>query len=189
MTDTGTYPSTLQRRSVSESDTDLLNSTINQRGNPSLYFPPDKAKSNPNISVSGFIDESPYSGPSTRLQSQWEGMETRINKIMDCFQKLKAKINEWDKSLKDQTVSPVEINQQFSSLSKVITELSNQALLGRVSIPICRNILSLTDIIARIKRNGLKGADSQIDIAIQRSNLNSDCSFCNEEFILHRTLF
>ena len=44
---------------------------------------------------------------------------------MDGFQKLKMKINEWERSLKNQTVSRVEINQQFSSLSKVITKLSN----------------------------------------------------------------
>ena len=83
MTDTTTYLSTLWRCSVSESDTDPLNSTVNPQGNLSLYFPPDRAKLNPNMSVSGFIDESPYIGPGTRLQSQQEGMERRTNKIMD----------------------------------------------------------------------------------------------------------
>ena len=86
------------------------------------------------MSVSGFIDESPYTGPVTRLQSQREGMETRTNKIMNHFQKLKMKINEWERSLKNRSVSSVEIYQQFSSLSKIITELSNQALLARVLI-------------------------------------------------------
>ena len=57
------------------------------------------------------------------------------NKIMDRFQ---TKITEWERSLKNQSVSSVEINEQFSSLSKVITELSNQALLARILIPICR---------------------------------------------------
>ena len=101
MTDTTTYPSTLRRRSVSESDTDPLNSTVDPQGYPSLYIPPDRAKLNPNISVSRFIDESPYNGPGTRLQWQREEMETRINKIMDRFQKLKMKINEWVRSLKN----------------------------------------------------------------------------------------
>ena len=45
---------------MSESDTDPLNSTVNLRGNPSQYIPPDRAESNPNISVSAFINESPY---------------------------------------------------------------------------------------------------------------------------------
>ena len=75
MTDTSTYRSTLWRRLVSESDTDPLNSTVNLGGNPSLYIPPDRAESNPNISVSRFIDESPFTGPGTRLQSQRDGME------------------------------------------------------------------------------------------------------------------
>ena len=49
-----------------------------------------------------------------------------------------------------------------------------------VLIPICGAILSLKDVIARIKRNRLKGADSQIYIAILHANLNLDCSFCHE---------
>ena len=65
-------------------------------------------------------------------------------------------------------------------MSKVITELSNQPLLARVLIPICRDILSLTDIIAQIKLNGLNGVDSQIDTDIPRSNLNLDSSFHHE---------
>ena len=37
--------------------------------------------------------------------------------------------------------------------------------------------MSLKDVIARIKRNGLKGADPGIDIAILHTNLTLDCSF------------
>ena len=55
MADTTTYRSTLWRRSVSERDTDLLNSTVNLQGNLNLYVPPDRAESNPNISISGFF--------------------------------------------------------------------------------------------------------------------------------------
>ena len=44
-------------------------------------------KTNPNISVSGFIDESPYTGPGTSLQLQREGMETRITEIMESFER------------------------------------------------------------------------------------------------------
>ena len=86
------------------------------------------------------------------------------------------KVNEWERSIENRFVSSVEIYQQFKSLSKVITELSNQALLERVSIPICRDIMSLTDVIARIKLNGLKGVVSQIDIPIPRSDLSLNSS-------------
>ena len=122
---------------MSKSDTDPLNSAVNQRGNPSQYIPPDRAKSNPNISVSRFIDESLYTGLGTCLQSQMEGMETRITRVVERFQKLKAQINEREKSLKNRAVSPVKINQQLSSFSKIIQELSSQALLARVLLPIC----------------------------------------------------
>ena len=80
MTDTSTYQSTLWWPSVSESDTDPLNSTVNSMGNPSLV------KSSPNISVSRFIDESPYNSAGTRLDLQWEGIETRITRVVESFQ-------------------------------------------------------------------------------------------------------
>ena len=86
------------------------------------------------------------------------------------------KINEWERSIKDQSVSLDEIHQQFISFSKVITELSNQALLARFLIPICRDISSLTDVITRNKLNGLNGADSQMDIPIPHSDQSLDSS-------------
>ena len=58
MSNTGASWPTLQRRSVSKSESDLINSTINPRGNPRIYIPSERKESNPNIS--GFIDESPY---------------------------------------------------------------------------------------------------------------------------------
>ena len=70
MTDTSIHQSTLRRHLVSESDIDQLNRTVNPWRNPSQYIPPDSAESNPNNSVSSFIDEYPYTGSGTRLQSQ-----------------------------------------------------------------------------------------------------------------------
>ena len=61
MTDANLCQSALRRRLVSESDNDLMNSTA---------IPLGRAESHPNVSVSGFIDESPYTGPGTQLQSQ-----------------------------------------------------------------------------------------------------------------------
>ena len=40
---------------------------------------------------------------------------------------------------------------------KQINDFSNQALLAKVSIPICRDISSLADVMAQIKQNRLKG--------------------------------
>ena len=66
MLNTGGSRPSLRRRSVSESEADPLNSTINPRNNSGMNFPSDRGEDNPNIS--GFIDESPCTGPGTRLQ-------------------------------------------------------------------------------------------------------------------------
>ena len=77
MVDTYLYRSTLRKLSLSGSDTDSLNSTVNPRGNPSQFVPPERAESNPTVSVSGFIDKTLYRGPGTCLQAQREWIEAR----------------------------------------------------------------------------------------------------------------
>ena len=104
-------------------------------------------------------------------------METRITEIMERFERIKFEINEWENSFKIWTVPAIELNRQFASFFKVICELSNQVLLARVLIPIFGAISSLKYVIVRIKRNVLKVADSQIDIAILRAYLSLECSF------------
>ena len=124
MTDTSLYRSTLPRRLVSESDNDLMNSTVNPWINPSRFIPPDRAESNPNVSGSGFIDESPYAGPETRLQSQRNRSEVRVAGVIERFERLKMEVNEWEILLNSQIIPPVEINRQLDSLSKVIQDLA-----------------------------------------------------------------
>ena len=114
-------------------------------------------------------------------------METRI---FECFERLKSEINEWENSLKHWAVSAVEINLQFISFSKVIHNLENQALLARVAIPICEAISSLKEVIAFIKRRGLKGPDPQIDIATLCSSQTLDSVFLQwVEFIYYKPHF
>ena len=67
MSDTSTCRPTPRRRSVSESESDPTNSTVNPRQDPNKYIPSERAESNPKIL--GFMDESAYMGPGTRLQS------------------------------------------------------------------------------------------------------------------------
>ena len=69
-----------RRSSLSESESDPMNSTIHPQGNPKMDVPPERAESNPNIL--GFIDESLYTGPGTRLQLQWEEIEVRTDRIL-----------------------------------------------------------------------------------------------------------
>ena len=67
MTDTSSIQSSFWSHSVSESDNDQMNSTANLRINLSFFIPLDGTESNPNVSVSGFIDEFPFTGPGTQL--------------------------------------------------------------------------------------------------------------------------
>ena len=67
MTDPHLYRSALQRRSMSESDNDLMNSIANPRINPSQFIPLGQAESHPEVSGYGFIDESPYTVPSDQV--------------------------------------------------------------------------------------------------------------------------
>ena len=98
MWNTGGSRPTLQRRSVSESEADPLNSTINPRSNSRMYITPNGAESNPNIL--GFIDESLYTGPGTQLQSQQKEIETNTEKIVKFLHRLQININEWEASVK-----------------------------------------------------------------------------------------
>ena len=77
---------------MSKRESDPLNSTVNLRGNISMYIPPERAASNPNIS--SFIDESPYTGQGMQLQSQQEGIEIRTKQILNTFHRLQMNINE-----------------------------------------------------------------------------------------------
>ena len=78
MTENTSYRASLWRRSVSETDTDPLSSTINPKG-INNYVPTDRAESNPNLSISGFIDESPFASPGKGLQSWRELKRFLIN--------------------------------------------------------------------------------------------------------------
>ena len=89
---------------MSESDNYPLNSSVNPRNNPSLFVPPDQAKLDPNVSVSGFIYETPYRGPGTRLQAQREGIEARIEGVITRFDEFKLGIADWENFIKSQSV-------------------------------------------------------------------------------------
>ena len=112
-----------------------------------MIYSLDRAESNPNVSVSGFIDESPNTGPGTWLQSQWNRSEVRIAGGIERFEGLEMEINEWETLLNCQTISPAEINQRFDSFDKVIQDLGRQALLERVDIPMCGEISNCKNII------------------------------------------
>ena len=119
MTDNNLYRASLWRRSVSETDTNPLSSTINPTGTI-YYAPPVRAKSNPNLLIFGFIDESPFAGPGTRLQSKREGIESRVNKISIRLESLKLKIYTWVDKMKNLNSPNVEFQTHFTTFSNAI---------------------------------------------------------------------
>ena len=129
ITDNTAYRASLWRRSVSETDTDPLSSTINPKG-INYYVPTDTAKSNPNLSISGFKDEIPFAGPGTRLQSWREVVESRTNKISDQFESLRIKIYEWTNRMKIVGCPNDEFQNQFTVFSNAINELTMLALMS-----------------------------------------------------------
>ena len=141
MTDNNSYQASLRRRSVSETDTNPLSSTINPTGDI-YYAPPDSAESNPNLLISGFIDESPFAGPGTCLQSLWEGIESKTNKISTRLEKLRFKICTWVDKMKNLDCPNDEFQYQFTTFSNAINELTTLALMNRVPMPMSRDILS-----------------------------------------------
>ena len=99
-------------------------------------------------------------------------MELRTNKIFEQFESLKIKIYEWKKIILSQFIPTDEFQPQFSSFTISISELSNQSLLARVSMPICRDISGLTDVISKCKRDRIRNPNPQIYIHILRSEFN-----------------
>ena len=157
MSDTGTCQFTPWRRSMSKSESDPKNRTINPRQNPNMYIPAERAEWNPNIS--GFIDESPYMGPGTHLQLQQEGIDIQTKGILNLFNKLQRDINAWESTVRNCSNSSAEIHQRFNMFTKDEKKLSNQALLAAVSTPISRDISNLGDILIRIKLFGLRNVN------------------------------
>ena len=135
MSDKNSYRASLWRRSVSETDNDPLSSTINPTGNI-YYAPPDRAESNPNLSISGFIDESPFASPGTRLQSRREGAESKTNKISIRLESLKLKIYTWVDQMRSLDHPNEDFQSQFTNFSNAINELTTLALLNRVPMSI-----------------------------------------------------
>ena len=160
---------------MSESESDPLNSIINPRGNVRMFIPFERAEAIPNIS--GFIDESPYRGPGMCLQSQWEGIEIRTDKVLNAFHRLQKNTNEWELSIRNFPHSAIEIKQRFNLLAKNIASLSNQALLAVVSTAIHRDISNLGDILTLIKLLGLRNVDSGIEQPVLRTDTQVVSSF------------
>ena len=139
-----------------------------------MYAPPERTESNPNIF--GFIDESLNTGPGKCPILQQERIDIRTNRILNFFHKLQRNINERESSIRNFPSSSVEIHPKFNLFTKDVANLSNQALLAAMSTVILRDILNLGDILAGIKRLGLRNVNSWIDQSVLGTDVEEDPS-------------
>ena len=75
-----------------ESDNDLMNSTANPQIYQSRFIPPGRDKSYPNVSGSGFRDESFNDDAEPQLQSLERSIDVTLAKFDESFERLKK---EW----------------------------------------------------------------------------------------------
>ena len=95
---------------------------------------------------------------------------------MNFFHKLQRNINERESSIRNFPSSSVEIHPKFNLFTKDVANLSNQALLAAMSTVILRDILNLGDILAGIKRLGLRNVNSWIDQSVLGTDVEEDPS-------------
>ena len=82
--------------------------------------------------------------------------------------------------IKSQVISPDIINRQFNSLTRVIQDLTKEALLARVEFSMCGEIASYETIINQIRWNAMKGIDPQSDLVPSPPNRNLNSVFHDE---------
>ena len=89
-----------------------MNSTTNPRIYPNRFIPLGRTESQHNASGSRFIDGHTYIGPGMRPQSLKMYSVSRIAGIMERFEIMKMKFNEWDTLTESQVISVDAINDQ-----------------------------------------------------------------------------
>ena len=124
------------------------------------------------MSISGFIDESPFAGPGTQLQSWREGTESKTNKISTRFEGLRFKIYTWVDQMKNLDCPTEDFQYQFTTFSNAINELTTLALMNRVPMLMSRDITELSSIIFKCKRDRLKNLDPRNDRPALRTEVN-----------------
>ena len=145
----------LQRRSVSESESEWMNSATDHQRYPELLIPPGRTESQPSIAELRTNEESTYNRTRTNLHPLTLLSEVRIGKFLERYRKLKTEIESWEQDLKTLVVSPDEINEQFDSLTKITDDLSKEALRANVELSMCGQICYFKTILKQIRRTAL----------------------------------
>ena len=160
MSDSTQPRSAYQRRSVSKSDNDLLDSATGYQAYSSLLVSSRRTDSYPSIPGLRPTEEPTYIRTGARAQSQNLLSEIRAANVFDRFQSLRTEIDYWEYELKTQCFSFDEINEQFNSLIKNVNILEKEAILANVDLTVCGHISECRTAVQRLKTNALYDLDS-----------------------------
>ena len=143
-----------RRRSSSESDGDLLNSTVNPPPDNSNTNASniDRCVSNPHINTTGFIDDSYRNSIGTRFETRVltrlqtrGGNSERNNHLRDEFTKMRGLVYEWVHILSS-SVQPTDvIDNKHNLLCTEIDHLISEILLTRGDYALVGEFGSLKD--------------------------------------------
>ena len=160
--------SAYRRRSVSESDNDLIDGATGYQAYPSLLVSSGRTDSYPSISGVRPTKEPTYIRTGARSQSQNLLSEIRAANVFDRFQSLRMEIDNWEYELRTQCFSFDEINEQFNSLVKDVNILVKEAILANVDLTVCGQISECKTTVQRLKRNALYDLE-------MHENMDSHC--------------
>ena len=153
MSDSTQPRSAYRRRSVSESDNDLIDRATGYQAYPSLLVSSGRTDSYPSIAGLRPTKEPTDIRTGARAQS-WNA------NVFDRFQSLRTEIDYWEYELKTQCFSFDEINEQFNSLIKHVNVLAKEAILANVDLTVCGQISECRIAVQRLKTNALYDLDS-----------------------------
>ena len=153
MSDSTQPRSAYRRRSVSESDNVLIDSSAGYQAYPSLLVSSGRTDSYPSIPGPRPTMEPTYIRTGARSQSQNLLSEIRTANVLDRFQSLKMEIDYWEYELKTQCFSFDEINEKFNSLVKNVNILAKEAILANVDLTVCGQISECRTAVRRLQRN------------------------------------
>ena len=189
-----------RRRSASESDGDVMNSTLNPSQARQLDRNNEISTSTPQINVSGFIDDSFRNNLGTRLQTRIHTRskgDSRSNELLRSkYFKLRDNINEWGAIDFTLSQSMQFINSKYDGCCRDIDQCIEGLLLTRGDPVLIGELNNLKDRLKIMKRRaaaviqdapvqdgfGVEWSNSQQSAAVQSNqtlsrSMNSDNVF------------
>ena len=131
MTDPNPHQASLQRRSVSESDMDLMIAT-SLRNDPRRFIPIGRSESQPNIFGLG-----PCTIGSRHSQLRRLRLGSGVADVLRRFEEMKMKINKWRIFAESQLISMKVMNERAEILS---LKLADEAMNSGIDISLCKLI-------------------------------------------------